>query len=613
MQKTTFFAIGLLLAVLGLRPAEAQPACSPTNPGSLACQSQAVNPQLSDILAATQATGPLRSNQSVKLSLSQVLNQPGSTQYLPFAGGMLTGKLLTAASTAGAAGINMAPGVAPSAPSNGDTWVTSAGLFVQAGGSTLGPLGSGGGVNAGALSAIGYYAAAGNTMSGLATSANGVLTTNGIGTPAVSTVLPAGLTVPAAIVQTISYANTAALPTVTSANKGQKGFVLNCLNGAETGGGGSGCEYIVNTAGSWVPHSLTPTQQITIGGQALYLGQATVNQGNGTKVATFNGAGVSGDCVSINATGALIDAGAACGGGSGGAGTVTAGTINQLAWYSSSGTAVAGLASLNNGVLVTSGAGIPSLSVTLPSALTLPSPTISNPAITGAGTYVGLTGTGKLVSAASTTTQAGINVLPGVAPTAPVNGDIWSTSAGFFIRYNGGTFPVGSGSGTLTGITATGPLTGTGTTGTLTMGCATCLTSGAGGALTATGPLLMTGSAVSMGNQTRLFVFNADQYTAIANATYSVFLAFPYATGSITSISYLTGGTSSPSFTVGVQVNGTNVATCNGITVSSATKATTTCGANAIVSGNPVSLVISGTNGSPSSAAIQINYAASAS
>ncbi len=45
----------------------------------------------------------------------------------------------------------------------------------------------------------------------------------------------------------------------------------------------------------------------------------------------------------------------------------------------------------------------------------------------------------ELLTAASTTTQAGLNVPHGSAPTSPVDGDIWSTTAGMFIRVNGVT------------------------------------------------------------------------------------------------------------------------------------------------------------------------------
>lgn len=50
-------------------------------------------------------------------------------------------------------------------------------------------------------------------------------------------------------------------------------------------------------------------------------------------------------------------------------GSVNAGLINQVAYYAASGNAVSGLATANNGTLITSGAGVPSISSTLPTAV----------------------------------------------------------------------------------------------------------------------------------------------------------------------------------------------------------------------------------------------------
>lgn len=44
-----------------------------------------------------------------------------------------------------------------------------------------------------------------------------------------------------------------------------------------------------------------------------------------------------------------------------------------------------------------------------------------------------------LVTAASTVDNAGLRLLPGVAPTSPVDGDMWATTASAFIRINGVT------------------------------------------------------------------------------------------------------------------------------------------------------------------------------
>lgn len=73
----------------------------------------------------------------------------------------------------------------------------------------------------------------------------------------------------------------------------------------------------------------------------------------------------------------------------------------------------------------------------------------------------GGTMTGKLITEESSTSNAGLNLPQGAAPTSPVNGDMWATSLGFFGEINGAVVgPFGSGgggsSGGQTGVT---PLT----------------------------------------------------------------------------------------------------------------------------------------------------------
>ena len=581
----------------------------------------------------------------------------------------LSGKLTAAASSVSSSGLNLPQGTAPSVPSNGDIWTTSAGLYAFINGSTVGPFGTGGGVS-GTANNLAYWATTGTALSSLATANSGVLVTSGAGVPSISTTLPAGLTIGAATMTAVNVATSGSLPVVTAGNAGQMAFVTNCLNGSQTGGGGTGCLYLVNNAGSWQPMPLIPTTQITIGGQAIYLGGATTNQGTGSKIATATGSFTTGDCVNINSNGAFQDAGGACTTGGGG-GTVTSATANYIAYYASTGTTVTGLAAVNNAVLGTNGSGVPSESTTLPSSLTIPSATVSNPAITGTGTYVNLTGSGKLITAASTTSAAGLNLPAGTAPTSPVNGDMWATVAGVYARINNATVgPFGTATGTVSSIATTGPIGGgtITTTGTITcttcatttngglltatsptvisaagvISCPTCTTQTGGGAMTATAPLAASASGVvscstcatttnggsltatspmtisaagviALSSQTGTATLNFDSNTTVSNNTYYLWGKFPYATGSISSVSYLTGGSSSPSFNIAIQVNGVNVTTCNGITVSSGTIATTTCGTNSITSGQPVTLVISATSGSPSSALVQVNYSRSAS
>lgn len=55
------------------------------------------------------------------------------------------------------------------------------------------------------------------------------------------------------------------------------------------------------------------------------------------------------------------------------------------------------------------------------------------------GRFTTLEATGKTQTAASASGGAGLNVPHGTAPSSPVNGDLWSTSAGLFFRVNGVT------------------------------------------------------------------------------------------------------------------------------------------------------------------------------
>ena len=95
------------------------------------------------------------------------------------------------------------------------------------------------------------------------------------------------------------------------------------------------------------------------------------------------------------------------------AGTVNAGTINQLAYYAATGNAVSGLATANSGALVTSAGGVPSISTVLP-AMTTSDPTLTQGIATK--NYVDTTAlNGTSVYAASagslgTVTQSGAGV-----------------------------------------------------------------------------------------------------------------------------------------------------------------------------------------------------------
>lgn len=402
---------------------------------------------------------------------------------------------------------------------------------------------------------------------------------------------------------------TATLPTPIS--KGDIVWVSDCLNGTQTVGNGTGCLYTVDDSNTWVPVPSVSTLSVTVGGQALRLAGAssTANQGNGPRIQLAGTTvGVASQCAQFDNSLNIVPSGGPCGGGGGGgSGTVTTGSLNQLAYYSAAGTTIAPLAGpVNNAVLVTSGGGVPSQSTTLPSGLTIPTPTISTPNITGTMSAVTANLTGKLTTVASAVGAAGLNVPQGTAPGAPANGDVWGTTAGLFARYNGGT--VGPFIG-LANHSASAPLVYNSGTGAFT--CPTCATSTSGGALSAVAPIaLSAGGAISLGTIIGAAEFFTDSSGTVVNATYPLPVdTWPWATGTLDSITYYTGGTSTPSFTVSLQINGTNVVSCNGITVSSATRATTNCtSSNAITTGQHPTLVITGTSGTPSSSLVQINY-----
>lgn len=60
-------------------------------------------------------------------------------------------------------------------------------------------------------------------------------------------------------------------------------------------------------------------------------------------------------------------------------------------------------------------------------------------AVTGATTVAAVTATGLVTTTASASGGAGFNLPHGAAPTSPVNGDVWTTTAAAFVRINGVT------------------------------------------------------------------------------------------------------------------------------------------------------------------------------
>lgn len=151
--------------------------------------------------------------------------------------------------------------------------------------------------------------------------------------------------------------------------------------GTNLGSGTSGGVLGFTASGVIASSSALTLNLPVLGGGAGATPVSGARSGNTTTYGTTSGALTNGHCLQVDPSGNIVDAGGACTTGGGG-GTVTSGLINQLAWYSSAGTVVVGLTTANNGLLVTSAGGVPSISSTLPAGLTIPTPTISGATLT---------------------------------------------------------------------------------------------------------------------------------------------------------------------------------------------------------------------------------------
>jgi len=173
-----------------------------------------------------------------------------------------------------------------------------------------------------------------------------------------------------------------------------------------------------------------------------------------TGVPTFTSSMTNGQLV-IGSTGATPVVGSITGAGSitvtPGAGTiqisssaggvVNPGTANELAYYATTGSAVSGLATANNGVLITSAGGVPSISSTLPTAV---QGNITSVGTIGSGTWqgntiaVGYGGTGATsVGANGTLAQSNGSIYTFTTATYP------STTTANQLLYSSATNTVG--------------------------------------------------------------------------------------------------------------------------------------------------------------------------
>jgi len=211
---------------------------------------------------------------------------------------------------------------------------------------------------------------------------------------------------------------------------------------------------------------------------------------------------------------------------------------------------------------------------------------LTSSALTPYAPLAGATFTGLVGTVASTTATAGLNVPHGVAPTSPVNGDIWSTTTALFARINAstkqlmtlsdtqtvsGSITFSNASQTLGSSTATGTInvasgaTISGSTKTLNIG-----TGGVSGSTTTTtvGPVLGA-STTTIGATTAASTLNLATGATLTATTKAVNIGTNGVSGSTTNIAIgSTTGTSTTTLqgttngvTAAVDTNTTQIAT----------------------------------------------------
>ena len=242
--------------------------------------------------------------------------------------------------------------------------------------------------------------------------------------------------------------------------------------------------------------------------------------------------------------------------------------------------------------------------------------------------FVAIDANGKVSTIPSEATNgAGFNIAHGVAPTTPVNGDIWTTTTGLFARINASTKQMMTLSDTQTvsgGITFTsvnqtlGNSTGAGVINVASGATLTALTKtvnvGTGGVVGSTtnttiGPVLGA-STTSIGGTTAASTLNLATGATLTATTKAVNIGTSGVAGSTTTIAIgSTTGTSTTTLQGNVTASGTNLDLGNstaasqinlgsGATISGATK-TVSIG-NGGASGSTTNVTIANSIGAPS-------------
>jgi hypothetical protein len=322
-----------------------------------------------------------------------------------------TAKPIMTTPTTGTASINLPHGAAPTSPVNGDLWTTAAGgLFVQVSGATVGPLGAGGGaadwntiVNKPATFPPSTHSHPTSEVTGLDTALAGKAATVHTHAQADVTSLVTDLAAKAALAgATFTGKVITATPTATDAM-----FNLP-TTAANPSAPVNGDIWLM--AGAVLRYRISTTTYDVVNVQS----SQTITAAKTFSVSPILPTPTAGDKSTKGATTAYVDAADALDAKLAGA------TFTGAVSLPATGTQAASV--LNFG---TAGTGFYGTATALVG-------TISGTARLTMGT-TGLTlgGTNfKLATVLSSTTRAGFQLPPGVAPTTPTDGDMWATAAG---------------------------------------------------------------------------------------------------------------------------------------------------------------------------------------
>jgi hypothetical protein len=337
----------------------------------------------------------------------------------------VTGLLQTTASATGSAGINLPHGAAPSSPVNGDVWTTTAGVFARVNGATIQLDLPGTVTGTGSSGQMAYWSGTstltssanwsvfGTSFFGIATASNASVQLSAVNSAT------GGTTTTADITAADSAGRTAAMTAYNGVNTATIGGTAAAASVSIGGTGG-----VANIFYGCIDGVNSPTTHFVMGGTTV----ARYVTASWTFLKTVNLIAGTTGTASVNVPHGVAPSSPV----NGDMWSTTLGfyvRVNGATFQLSTGGTIGGGISAGQ---VAYGSGVNAI--------------VGSSTLVHDGTYTSLTGTVStsafLALPASTTSVSSLRVPHGVKPTAPVDGDIWSTTLGMFAQVNGLSQPL---------------------------------------------------------------------------------------------------------------------------------------------------------------------------